>query len=111
MREDSLQAQCYIWFHNTYPEFRGLLSYNLNNSRNKIDGNKNLAMGLQKGRSDFELNLWRKTYFIEMKTENGKQSPEQEKWQKLVESHDFDYFVCRDFDEFKNLINHIIKYE
>ena len=111
MREDRIQSEAYQWFHNAYPNLRGLLAYNLNNSRNKIDGNKNLAMGLQKGRADFEF-LWNRTViFIEMKTDSGAQSPEQEKWQKMVEKWDYSYHVCRSVEEFKKLINDIIKYE
>lgn len=106
--ESSLHAQCYIFFHNTYPKLRGLLSYNLNNSRNKIDGNKNLAMGLQKGRADFELLCNGTVVFIEMKTDSGVQSPDQIKWQKIVESRGYLYLICRSLDEFKGIVRRLI---
>jgi len=54
-KEEKLQIECYRYFHNTYPELRGLLNYNLNNPRNEINGHLAKLMGLQKGRPDFTL--------------------------------------------------------
>ena len=106
--ESKLQADCYIWFHNTFPDFRGLLCYNLGNSRNKIDGNRNKAMGLQKGRADMTFYLHGKAYFFEFKVETGKQSPDQVKWAELVTNHGFRYEVIRSFAEFQERISEII---
>lgn len=108
LAEDRLQQECYMWFHNTYPSLRGLLNYNLNNSANAIQGNKNKAMGLQPGRSDMELNYMGKTYFIELKVIGGKQSKLQKEWQSLVTSHSFVYVVVWSLNEFKSTVEHII---
>ena len=102
--EDRLQAEAYQWFHNTYPELRGLLNYNFNNSRNKIEGAKNKAMGLQAGRSDMVLYLKGKAFMIEWKTPKGKQQGKQKDWQELIEKQGFSYFIVRSLDEFKTLI-------
>ena len=102
--EDRLQADAYRWFHNTYPHLRGLLCYNHNNSRNVIEGAKNKAMGLQKGRSDMVLYLNGKSFMIEWKTENGTQSVKQKQWQQLVEAQGFNYYIVRSVHEFKKLI-------
>jgi hypothetical protein len=107
MNESALQSQCFLWFHNNFPALRGLLCYNLNNSKNAIDGNRNRSLGLQKGRSDMTLFYAGKTYHIEFKTETGRQSPEQKKWQELVESHGFEYIIIRTLEEFKQLIINI----
>lgn len=106
--EDALQQECYTWFHNTYPNLRGLLCYNLSNSRNKIDGARNRNKGLQEGRSDLVLYFDAKTYHIEMKTPTGVQSKAQKEWQLLVESHGFSYYIRRDLESFQKLIRGIV---
>ena len=87
--EERIQTFCYMWFHNTFPEYRGLLCCNLNNSKNKIDGARNKGMGLQKGRSDLVLYWQAKAHHIEMKTPTGEQSLEQIEWQRKVEAQCF----------------------
>jgi hypothetical protein len=106
--EDRLQADAYRWFHNTYPHLRGLLNYNHNNSRNKIEGAKNKAMGLQKGRSDMVLYLKGKAFMIEWKTEKGKQHGKQKEWQQLIEANGFSYYIVRSVEEFKELVTVLI---
>lgn len=96
-----------MWFHNSFPALRGLLNYNLNNSKNAIDGNKNKAMGLQAGRADMVFYWKGKAYHIEMKTPKGTQRPIQKVWQELVEQHGFNYFIVRSLDEFKDVISWI----
>lgn len=102
--EDRLQAEAYQWFHNTYPELRGLLNYNHNNSRNKIEGAKNKAMGLQKGRSDMVLYLKGRAFMIEWKRPTGLQRKEQKEWQELIEGQGFSYYIVRSVDGFKQII-------
>jgi hypothetical protein len=106
--ESKIQGECYKWFHNTYPHLRGLLCYNLNNSKNKIDGNLNKAMGLQKGRSDMTLYYHGKAYMLEFKTPFGNQTPEQMNWAAKVEQEGFPYYLVRSQEEFQNIIKHII---
>ena len=107
--EDRIHTLCYVFFHNTYPHLRGLLCYNLNNSKNKIDGNRNKAKGLRKGRSDLTLYYRGRTYFIEIKTPTGEQSLEQIEWQRKVEEQGFEYFIVRSLPEFQQLIFTILK--
>ncbi len=106
--EDRLQADAYRWFHNTYPNLRGALCYNHNNSRNAIEGAKNKAMGLQKGRSDMVLYLNGKAFMIEWKTAKGKQSAKQKEWQELIESQGFSYYIVRSIEEFKQIVTVLI---
>ncbi len=97
-----------MWAWNELPETRMLLCYNLNNSKNKIDGNINKGKGLIAGRSDFDF-YWNQTvYFIEMKTETGIQSPEQKAFQRVVENSGFEYTICRNLTSFKSTILGII---
>ena len=108
LAEDRLQQECYMWFHNSFPQYRGLLRYNLNNSANAIQGNKNKAMGLQAGASDMVLNFAGLTYFIELKVLKGVQSKGQLAWQRVIESQGFQYFIIRDQNTFRELIESII---
>jgi len=108
MSESVLQAKCYIWFHNNHPELRGCLCYNLNNSRNAIDGNRNKAMGLQAGRSDMVLYYNGMAYMIEFKIPGENQKQAQVKWQKLITSQGFDYHLIDSFEDFQELIRSII---
>lgn len=107
--EARLQYECYSWFHNSYPNLRGLLCYNLSNSRNRIEGNKNKAMGLQPGRSDMVLYYKAMAYHIELKLSTGYQSKEQKEWEALLVSHGFYYSIARSLQEFQTLIKMIIK--
>jgi len=108
MNEDKLQAECYLWFHDQYPELRGLLCYNLNNSRNKIRAMMDKSMGLQKGRSDMVFYWNGSAYHIELKVAPNKQTPDQKKWQDKIEKAGFKYFIIYSIDEFKYFINGII---
>ena len=107
--EERIQTDCYVYFHNTFPEHRGLLCYNLNNSKNKIDGARNKAMGIQKGRSDLVLYWQGSAVMIEMKTPTGEQSPEQIEWQRKVEEQGFEYHLARSLEEFQKIILTILK--
>ena len=107
--EDKIQSDCYVWFHNTYPTMRGLLCYNLNNSKNKIDGARNKAKGLIAGRSDMVLYYDAKAFMIEFKTSDGVQSAGQKDWQWLITSNGFQYHIIRSLPEFQSLILMLLK--
>ena len=106
--EDRIQSQCYTWFHNNYPQYRMLLNYNLNNSKNAIDGRRNKALGLQAGRADMTLYFEGSAYFLEFKTPTGTQQKIQKEFQAIVEHHGFEYFIIRDIETFKSTISYII---
>jgi hypothetical protein len=107
--EDKIQSDCYVWFHNTYPTLRGLLCYNLNNSKNKIDGARNKAKGLIAGRSDMVLYYQSNAFMIEFKTSDGSQSQGQKEWEALVKSQGFQYHIIRSLEEFQMLILNLLK--
>lgn len=107
--EDKIHQDCYVWFHNTYPHLRGLLCYNLNNSKNKIDGARNKAKGLIAGRSDMVFYYYGNAYMIEFKNEEGTQSPGQREWQTLITAQGFQYHICRSLAEFQTLIFAFLK--
>lgn len=107
--EQRIQADCYIWFHNEYPFYRGLLCYNLGNSQGRAEGSRNRAMGLQPGRSDMVLYWQGRAYFIEIKASEGKQSKKQQHWQDVVEKHGFRYNIASSLDEFQKIIHDILR--
>ena len=107
--EDKIHQDCYVWFHNTYPHLRGLLCYNLNNSKNKIDGARNKAKGLIAGRSDMVLYFQSKAFMIELKTQDGIQRSEQKEWERIITAQGFQYHICRSLSEFQSLITCILK--
>ena len=110
MLENRIQQECFMWFHNEYPQYRGLLCYNLNNSKNKIQGNINKAMGLQPGRADMTLYFNGTALFIEMKTETGSQSSAQKSWQNVVENQGFEYVIVKNIKDFKKIIKKYLEY-
>ena len=104
MNESRLQFNCYMWFHNTFPELRGLLCYNLNNSRNAIQASTDKGLGLQKGRSDMVFYYAGGAVMIEFKIDSGRQSKEQVEWQFKIEKAGFKYHIVRSLEEFQQLI-------
>ena len=107
--EDKMQSDCYMWFHNTYPEYRGLLCYNLNNSKNKIRAMMDKGMGLQPGRSDLVFYYNGVANMLEAKTEKGIQQPNQKVWEAKIVKAGFTYQIFRSKEEFISLILAIIK--
>ena len=108
MTEEKLQSECYLWFHDTYPQYRGQLCYNLNNPRNRIRGMMDKAMGLQPGRSDMVLYHQGRAYMIELKLPDGVQSKIQEKWEAVIKQAGFSYVVIRSLEEFKRYLQGIL---
>lgn len=105
--EDRIQAECNMWFTQNYPQYRGLLCYNLNNSANAIQGNKNKAMGLQAGRADMVFYFKGRAFMLEFKTPTGTQQKVQKEWMLQVMKNGFEYHIIRDLETFKNTINSI----
>lgn len=102
--EAALQASCFQWFHNTFPSQRQMLFHVQNKARNAIEGNKFKALGVVKGVSDLILIVNFRVLFIELKTENGVQTPEQSQFQAKVIQRGHEYFIVRTLSEFQNLI-------
>jgi len=109
MSEDRLQQECYTWFHNTYPEYRGLLFHVPNGGNRKgREGAKLKYMGVWAGVADFLFMFGGTVYCIELKTERGSQSPEQKVWEILVRGEGFSYYIIKNLIDFKKIIEYII---
>ena len=74
--ENRLQQECYMWFHNTYPELRGLYFEIHNNAFSARSGMKHKAIGRIPGVADNCLLRpnGKGPVFFEFKTDKGKQS-------------------------------------
>ena len=106
--EARIQQEIVMYFNNEYPELRGCLCYNNNNSVGGLRGKINKFLGVIKGRSDMVLYYKSFSVMIELKTEKGIQSQHQKDWQKLIENQGFEYYIVRSIEEFKELILKLI---
>lgn len=109
--EGRIQAECFAWFWNTYPQYRKLLFHVPNeNDRadsNIIQGAIRKSLGVVSGVADLLLLVPSGRYHglcIEMKDEKGRQKPAQAEWQTIVESQGYKYVVCRSLEQFKIII-------
>lgn len=112
MPEGKIQAACYEYFWNNYPQYRGLYfavpNENSRSDSNAITGAIRRSMGVYHGVSDTLMLIPRHGFHglcIEYKDEKGRQSEHQVSWQKLVESQGYVYKVCRSLEQFKTIIN------
>jgi len=103
--ETQLQQRCFTWHWNTFPEYRGLLCCNLNNSKDARTGKLNKSLGVIAGRADLTYYTPSgKVVFIEMKANGGKQSKIQIDWEALVVSFGYEYYVIDTIEDFKACI-------
>lgn len=111
--EHKIQCTCVRWFRLQYHQYAELLFAVPNGgARDAVTGAKLKEEGVLAGVADLMLLLPRKGYHalcIEMKTEKGRQSPEQKAWQKKAEAHGYKYAVCRSLDDFIETINEYLK--
>lgn len=110
--EGRIQAECFAWFWNEFPQYRKLLFHVPNeNDRadsNPIQGAIRKSLGVVPGVSDLILLVPRGSHgalLIEMKDEKGTQKPAQKEWQTLVEAQGYKYCLCRSLAQFKNVIS------
>lgn len=117
MPEGKIQASCYQYFWNTYPQYRGLY-FAVPNENNRADSNAitgaiRRSMGVYHGVSDTILLLPRGGFhalLIEYKDEKGRQSEHQKAWQRLVESYGYRYEVCRSLEQFQIIIKEYLAF-
>lgn len=109
--EGRIQAECFQWFFNTFPQYRGLLFHVPNeNDRadsNPIQGAIRKSLGVWPGVADLiflSANGRHHGLCIEMKDEHGTQKPAQKTWQVAVESQGYKYCLCRSLAQFQEII-------
>ncbi len=108
--EGRIQADCFQWFHNTFPALRGLLYHVPNGGlKSKKEAGQLFAMGVVAGVPDLEFHFWKRTFFLECKTPTGTVSKDQVKIHNILDEHGFRVFVFRSLKEFQDLIYAIIE--
>lgn len=110
MSEDQLQAIIYQWFHNNFPNLRGLLFAVPNGGwRNPREAQKLKATGTVAGVADLLFIYRGRIYCFELKTPTGTQQKVQKQWQLIVENQGVDYFVVRSLEQFQNMLQNILQ--
>lgn len=106
--EESIQMQCVQWMQWQYPDIAMLLHHSPNGGkRNAREGARFKAMGTRAGFPDLALYIANSHYhalFIELKTDKGRQTDTQKQWQERLTSQGYQYSVCRNFEQFVNII-------
>ena len=123
--ESKLQQACVSWFRGEYPEYAMLLTHPINEGSGHTETDKrrqgiHKAEGAVAGVSDLIFFLpsympahrdngedsWVEVHGlgIEFKTQKGRQSEEQKKFQRMFEAAGYDYHIVRSLEEFRVLI-------
>jgi len=106
--EFRIQSECVKWLWNEKPETRRHFILIDNNSDSAVQALQKRAMGQIKGVAD-TLFFWKKKlYFIEFKTELGKQSQDQIAFEIEAYNHCDGYIIIRSIEQFKTFINSVL---
>lgn len=104
--EHQTQCLCVRGFANEYPELweaQALYAIPNGGYRNKATAARMKAEGVVAGVADMFLSVARAGFYglyIELKTDDGAQSPAQKKFQKNAEARGYKYIIVRDVDQF-----------
>jgi len=110
LTETAVQQRIFMHHWNTYPEERGLLYHNNNNSHSKRKGAIMKGAGVVPGVADLTYLHGGRAYFLEVKLPGRHQSARQKLWQATVEAAGFQYYIIRsiaDFEAVRGLITNI----
>ena len=100
--EDILQAEIVTWYSLEYGKTHHKCLFHCNNkAKNAIEGNRMKGMGVKTGVSDLILVAKNIIIFVELKTQKGKQDPEQIIFEKQVKELGHTYIIIRSLEEFK----------
>jgi hypothetical protein len=104
MTEHQLQQAIFTWHWNNLPNERGLLFMVQNTVTGKRQGAILKGMGLIAGVSDMiYLRPDGQPIFVELKTEEGRQSAAQIEWARKITEAGYRYVVVRSLEEFQAL--------
>ena len=107
--EDQIQAEIYKWFHNKYctklnnPRYC-IFAVPNGGLRTKHEAMKLKATGTLSGVSDLIVIKPNKAIFVEVKTDIGRQSEDQKKFEEIVKNLGFEYHLVRSLQDFKKII-------
>ena len=104
MQEFKIQAECFQWHWNNFPDQRGRLFTVNNNAPSAYAGSVMKAMGVVAGVSDMVYLSTAGAVFLEFKDPKGKQSISQKWWQGVVEEAGYRYEVIRSVEDFQRVL-------
>jgi len=105
--ESKIQIACVKWFRLQYP-LHNLFAIPNGGRRGKIEAAIMKGEGVLAGVADLFLSNPSKGFhglYIEMKTQKGKQNPNQIAFQRKVELSGYRYVICRSLDDFIEEVN------
>jgi len=107
--ELKLQQDCFRFFHNQYPNLRGIL-WKVENERrrNKYEQMIAKSTGLVAGVADLNMLYNGQFYAIELKTPTGSQTKSQKEWQIVVEKQGGIYVLIRSLEKFKEFVEGVV---
>lgn len=106
--ESHIQIQMVNWFRLQYPSYI-IAAIPNGGRRNAVEAKIMKGEGVLAGFSDLIVVAFNSILFIEVKTEKGKQSTSQKKFQSDVERLGFQYSVCRSLKDFQLTIERWLK--
>ena len=108
-QESSLQIACVKWFRMVYREPDYLIcTFPNGGSRSIITAQILKAEGSRAGMPDLVIFAKSKCFFIEMKASKGVLSENQKVIHEILQKLGFMVYICRSFDEFKNVVENEI---
>lgn len=106
--ESVTQRACVEWFRMQYPKLAlNLIAIPNGGSRRRFEAAIMKAEGVTAGAADLALFVpspKAHALFIEMKSATGRQRDSQKAWQEAVEAQGYAYCICRNIDDFMNII-------
>lgn len=106
--ESQIQIQMVKWFRLQYPRYI-IAAIPNGGQRSAIEAKIMKGEGVLAGFSDLIVVAFNSILFVEVKTEKGKQSASQKKFQSDVERLGFQYSVCRSLQDFQLTIERWLK--
>ncbi len=114
--ESAIQASIFTWFSNAYclkhhnPRWV-ILSIPNGGTRHRLEAMTLKATGLLPGASDLVIIGPQITLWVEVKTDTGKQSPEQIDFQSRIEALGHTYLLVRSLEGFKEIVRQWVNME
>ena len=103
MTEHDLQSFLTIFMERYFPH---VLWFHVPNEgkRSWREGKRQKQAGLRAGVADNVFLIGGSSFFIELKTEKGRQSPAQKTFQATVETMGYEYYICRSQEEIRDTV-------
>lgn len=99
--EHNIQKSIIRWFKREYPEY---ILFSTNNEACYTRKTYFAEAGMLTGVSDLVVVLPSKVIFVELKTSDGRQSPNQKDFEIKITSLGYNYYIIRSLNDFKELI-------